>query len=195
MSSAAMHIARTGLDAQDMRMRVISNNLANVNTTGFKRDRASFADAGLSDGDRRRRGEHRARRKYATGPQPRHRRAHPGHCPDGHAGVDADHRQRARHGAGRRRLFPGADAGRPARLYARGQFLALGPKACWSPPKAIRCMPGITVPEGTTAITVGTDGTVSATVAGPDRADASSARSRSRPSPIRAGCRRRATTI
>ena len=42
MSSAAMHIARTGLDAQDMRMRVISNNLANVNTTGFKRDRASF---------------------------------------------------------------------------------------------------------------------------------------------------------
>ena len=42
MGSAAMHIARTGLDAQDMRMRVISNNLANVNTTAFKRDRASF---------------------------------------------------------------------------------------------------------------------------------------------------------
>ena len=42
MSSAAMHIARTGLDAQDMRMRVISNNLANVNTTAFKSDRANF---------------------------------------------------------------------------------------------------------------------------------------------------------
>src|SRR6187549_2484192 len=42
MGSSAMHIARTGLDAQDMRMRVISNNLANVNTTAFKRDRASF---------------------------------------------------------------------------------------------------------------------------------------------------------
>ena len=42
MGSAAMHIARTGLDAQDMRMRTISNNLANVNTTGFKRNRASF---------------------------------------------------------------------------------------------------------------------------------------------------------
>ena len=42
MSSAAMHIARTGLDAQDMRMRVISNNLANVNTTGFKSSRAAF---------------------------------------------------------------------------------------------------------------------------------------------------------
>ena len=42
MTYAAMHIARTGLDAQDTRMRVISNNLANVNTTGFKRDSASF---------------------------------------------------------------------------------------------------------------------------------------------------------
>ena len=42
MTSAAMHIARTGLDAQDTRMRVISNNLANVNTTGFKKGRAAF---------------------------------------------------------------------------------------------------------------------------------------------------------
>ena len=42
MGSSAMHVARTGLDAQDMRMRVISNNLANVNTTGFKKDRAAF---------------------------------------------------------------------------------------------------------------------------------------------------------
>src|ERR1051325_7897816 len=42
MGSSAMHIARAGLDAQDMRMRVISNNLANVNTTAFKRGRASF---------------------------------------------------------------------------------------------------------------------------------------------------------
>ncbi|MHB9880240.1 flagellar basal-body rod protein FlgG [Pacificimonas sp. ICDLI1SI03] len=40
--TSALHIARSGLDAQDMRMRVISNNLANVNTTGFKRDRADF---------------------------------------------------------------------------------------------------------------------------------------------------------
>ncbi len=42
MTNAALHVARTGLDAQNMRMRVIANNLANVNTTGFKRDRASF---------------------------------------------------------------------------------------------------------------------------------------------------------
>lgn len=42
MSTSALHVARTGLDAQDMKMRVIANNLANVNTTGFKRDRANF---------------------------------------------------------------------------------------------------------------------------------------------------------
>ncbi len=40
----ALWIAKTGLDAQQTRMGVISNNLANVNTTGFKRGRASFED-------------------------------------------------------------------------------------------------------------------------------------------------------
>jgi flagellar basal-body rod protein FlgG len=39
-----MWVAKTGLDAQQTRMNVISNNLANVNTTGFKRDRAVFED-------------------------------------------------------------------------------------------------------------------------------------------------------
>ena len=43
MSIAALQVARTGLDAQSERMRVIANNLANVNTTGFQRDRAEFA--------------------------------------------------------------------------------------------------------------------------------------------------------
>ncbi len=42
MSNGALNVARTGLDAQNTRMQVIANNLANVNTTGFKRDRASF---------------------------------------------------------------------------------------------------------------------------------------------------------
>jgi flagellar basal-body rod protein FlgG len=41
---AALWIAKTGLDAQQTRMDVISNNLANVNTTAFKSDRANFED-------------------------------------------------------------------------------------------------------------------------------------------------------
>ncbi len=40
----ALWVAKTGLEAQQTRMSVISNNLANVNTTGFKRDRAMFED-------------------------------------------------------------------------------------------------------------------------------------------------------
>src|SRR5437764_194790 len=40
----ALWVAKTGLDAQQTRMTVVSNNLANVNTTGFKRGRAAFED-------------------------------------------------------------------------------------------------------------------------------------------------------
>jgi flagellar basal-body rod protein FlgG len=42
--SSALWVAKTGLDAQQTRMTVISNNLANVATTGFKRGRAAFED-------------------------------------------------------------------------------------------------------------------------------------------------------
>jgi flagellar basal-body rod protein FlgG len=40
----ALWVAKTGLDAQQTRMSVVSHNLANVNTTGFKKGRASFED-------------------------------------------------------------------------------------------------------------------------------------------------------
>ncbi len=40
----SLWIAKTGLDAQQTRMSVISNNLANANTTGFKKGRAVFED-------------------------------------------------------------------------------------------------------------------------------------------------------
>ena len=37
-------VSKTGLEAQQNRLSSISNNLANVSTTGFKRDRAVFED-------------------------------------------------------------------------------------------------------------------------------------------------------
>lgn len=40
----ALRTAATGMQAQQTRVEVISNNLANVNTTGFKRSRAHFED-------------------------------------------------------------------------------------------------------------------------------------------------------
>ncbi|MDH5588452.1 MAG: flagellar basal-body rod protein FlgG [Gemmatimonadota bacterium] len=39
-----MRTAATGMQAQQTRVEVISNNLANVNTTGFKRSQAHFED-------------------------------------------------------------------------------------------------------------------------------------------------------
>lgn len=40
----ALDIAATGMSAQQMRVEVISNNLANMNTTGYSPRRADFAD-------------------------------------------------------------------------------------------------------------------------------------------------------
>ncbi|MBK6337670.1 MAG: flagellar basal-body rod protein FlgG [Betaproteobacteria bacterium] len=40
----SLSIAKTGLDAQQTQLDVISNNLANVSTSGFKRSRAVFED-------------------------------------------------------------------------------------------------------------------------------------------------------
>ena len=40
----ALHIAATGMSAQQMRVEVISNNLANMSTTGYNSRRAEFSD-------------------------------------------------------------------------------------------------------------------------------------------------------
>jgi len=40
----ALSIAATGMSAQQLNVEVIANNIANINTTGFKRSRAEFTD-------------------------------------------------------------------------------------------------------------------------------------------------------
>lgn len=40
----ALAIAATGMNAQQTNLEVISNNIANINTTGFKKSRAEFSD-------------------------------------------------------------------------------------------------------------------------------------------------------
>ena len=64
--TSALQIARSGLDALDQRMRTISNNLANVNTTGFKRDRAAFVSLMYQD-SRQAGSPSGADSQYATG--------------------------------------------------------------------------------------------------------------------------------
>src|SRR3546814_14121297 len=76
--TSALHTARSGLDAQDMRMRVISNNLANVNTTGFKRDRAEFETL-MYQHPKQARANRAQTTQYATGLNPRRGRTRVGH--------------------------------------------------------------------------------------------------------------------
>jgi len=164
MSSAAMHIARTGLDAQDMRMRVISNNLANVNTTGFKKDRASFATlsyqtvtaAGAQSS---------SDSKYATGLnlgtgvriQGTSRMETQGTMQQTGNALDL-----ALDGDGYFQVqLPGGQLG-----YTRSGNFSRSPEGLLVTNEGYQVMPGITVPEGATQITVGADGTVSATIAG-----------------------------
>ena len=42
--SRSLSIASTGMSAQQVNVEVIANNIANLNTTGFKRQRAEFQD-------------------------------------------------------------------------------------------------------------------------------------------------------
>lgn len=164
MANAAMHIARTGLDAQDTRMRVISNNLANVNTTGFKRDRAAFETlsyqvvtaAGSASTQESR---------YATGLN-----LGTGVRVQGTARIDTQGSLQttgnsldlAMDGDGFFQVqLPGGQLG-----YTRAGNFARSAEGLLVTSEGYQVMPGVTIPEGTTAITIGGDGTVSATVAG-----------------------------
>ena len=40
----ALNTAATGMQAQQLNVEVIANNIANMNTTGYKRQRAEFQD-------------------------------------------------------------------------------------------------------------------------------------------------------
>jgi flagellar basal-body rod protein FlgG len=164
MSSAAMHIARTGLDAQDMRMRVISNNLANVATTGFKRDRASFETLAYqvvtAPG-----AQSTAETKYATGLN-----LGTGVKVQGTARINTQGSMQqtgnsldlALDGNGYFQVqLPGGELG-----YTRAGNFSRSAEGLLVTSEGYQVQPGITVPENATQITIGMDGTVSATVPG-----------------------------
>ena len=44
MTVQTLYTAATGMEALETKLDVIANNMANVNTTGFKKDRANFED-------------------------------------------------------------------------------------------------------------------------------------------------------
>jgi flagellar basal-body rod protein FlgG len=164
MSNGAMHVARTGLDAQNMRMQVIANNLANVNTTGFKRDRASFATLAyqihMAPGS-----TSAADNKYAIGLN---------------VGTGVEIRGTARidtqgtvsttgnaldiaiQGAGYFQVQK--PDGQIA--YTRAGDFNLSAEGTIVTPDGMPLIPQIQVPEGATSLAIGADGTVTAALAG-----------------------------
>ncbi|PTQ08143.1 flagellar basal-body rod protein FlgG [Sphingomonas oleivorans] len=164
MTNAALHVARTGLDAQSARMRVIANNLANVNTTGFKRDRAQFetlayqamvAPGAPSAGDNR----------FATGLS-----LGSGVQVNGTARIDTQGSlattgnalDMAIEGAGYFQIeMPDGRIG-----YSRDGNFSLSAEGQIVTGDGMPLIPAIQIPEGAESVTIGTDGTVSARLAG-----------------------------
>jgi len=164
MSSQSMWIAKTGLEAQQTRMSVISNNLANVNTTGFKRGRAVFADL-----------------LYQNVRQPGGQTSQDTQLPSGlqlGTGVRTVATQKTFTQGSLVQTSNNLDVA----IQGRGFFQILMPDGSIAYTRdgsfqtdaqgqvvtssGYQLQPSITVPANTQSITIGTDGTVSATIAG-----------------------------
>jgi len=164
MSNAALHVARTGLDAQNMRMQVIANNLANVNTTGFKRDRASFATLGYQQITQAGAASS-AENRYAIGTN-----LGTGVSIEGTARIDTQGTLNATGNAldlaiqGNGYFQVTMPDGRIG--YTRAGNFSLSAEGTLVTTDGMPVQPQLQMPANTTAISIGADGTVSATVEG-----------------------------
>lgn len=159
MPSSALQVARTGLEAQDTRMRVIANNLANVGTTGYKRDRANFST--LAYQNARVAGQQSSSEtSYATGlslgtgvaVQSTSRIVTQGTLNNTSNALDL-----ALDGEGYFQVeLPGGQL-----AYTRAGNFTRSAQGELVTVQGYRVMPGITIPEDAQAITVAKDGTVS----------------------------------
>jgi flagellar basal-body rod protein FlgG len=160
MSSSALQVARTGLEAQDTRMRVIANNLANVNTTAYKGQRANFAT--LAYQDVRVAGQASSGQSdYATGlnlgtgvaVQSTTRSETQGTMNNTGNSLDL-----AIQGDGYFEvLLPSGQTG-----YTRAGNFSLSVQGQIVTAQGYVVQPAITIPAGASAVTIGNDGTVSA---------------------------------
>jgi flagellar basal-body rod protein FlgG len=164
MSNAALHVARTGLDAQSARMRVIANNLANVNTTAFRRERAEFQTLAYqtvtAPG-----ANSSAENRYAIGLNLGSGVQMTGVARIGTQGplnATDNPYDVAIQGDG---FFQVQRAdGTPA--YTRAGNFQVSSEGQLVTSAGLPLQPDIRIPEGATSVTIGADGTVSATVAG-----------------------------
>jgi flagellar basal-body rod protein FlgG len=164
MPTSALHVARTGLDAQDQRMRVIANNLANVSTTGYKRDRANFAT--LAYQDSRIAGQQSSgETAYANGLN-----LGTGVSVQSTTRIDTQGTMETTGNA----LDIGLDGGGFFQVqmpggqlgYTRAGNFSRSPEGNLVTSQGYQVMPAIQIPANTTQITIAEDGSVSASVAG-----------------------------
>ena len=160
----ALWAAKTGLDAQQTRLAVTSNNLANVSTSGFKKGRGVFEDlmyqnirqvgAATSQDTQAPSGLHlgtgvrvvATQRLYAQGSLSQ-------------AGTPRDLASEGR-GFFQIQMPDGGTT------YTRDGSFQLNPQGALVTSSGYALQPGITVPDGTQSISIGKDGTVSARVLG-----------------------------
>ena len=160
----ALHTAATGMEAQQIRLDVLANNLANVNTVGFKKSRADFQDL-----------------LYRIIKSPGTSQAGGVEVPVGiqiGQGVRAvsvqkvftvgDSKQTGNQldlsiegpGFFKIKMANGEDA------YSRGGNFKINSQSNLVDPEGNLLDPQITIPKEAQSVTIGTDGTVSYTVAG-----------------------------
>ncbi len=168
MSSSALQVARTGLDAQSERMRIIANNLANVNTTAFQRDRAEFATLAyqmVTAAGARSAGDN----QYATGLNlgTGVRLTGTGRITSqGSINTTSNPLDLAIEGEGYFQIQrPDGSTG-----YSRAGNFHLSAEGKLVTTDGMPVMPEIQIPDGAQSITIGNDGTVSVTVAGQSEA-------------------------
>ena len=162
--NSALWVSKTGLGAQDTALRAISNNLANVGTVGFKRDRAVFEDL-----------------VYQINQQPGAQSTQDSTLPSGiqlGTGVRVASTQKqfsmgalqntersldmAIQGRGFFQItMPDGSVG-----YTRTGSFSVDQNGQIVTAQGYTLQPAITVPQGSTSLTIGTDGTVSAMTAG-----------------------------
>ncbi|XOZ34389.1 flagellar basal-body rod protein FlgG [Halomonadaceae bacterium KBTZ08] len=159
----ALWVSKTGLAAQDKQLSTISNNLANVNTNGFKRDRANFQDL-LYQTERQPGGLSSQNRELPSGLQlgtgVRVVATTKEHT-QGDMKVTEQSLDMAIDGKGFFQVqTPEGDV-----AYTRNGEFQLNSEGTIVTPNGNPLQPNINVPENATQITVGRDGTVSAKIA------------------------------
>ena len=159
----AMWISKTGVQAQDAKLQAIANNLANVNTVGFKRDRVVFEDLFYQVDAQP--GAQSADNTVSNGVQLGNGTRLVGTqkvFTNGNLQTTSQPLDVAISGAGF--LQVRRPNGEPA--FTRAGQLQVDANGTLTNAQGLALVPQITVPANATAITIGENGMVSATVAG-----------------------------